>query len=499
MKTIDKRPPARISRFDFYDRLSSEREALLSSADKLASSLSLQGDLKGRVGTSGASSAFPGSIRDDVVEAMSRGAREAVSPRVLGDELRRLVKAYYGDDFDVAATNSCEAALGIAFDALLTPPQLGRGDTYRSRCIGLLERHAEHHLSYGRPFPPLYKEVFADRGAVAGELGITGRRALNTDIVMVPMAGARYEVHGPKMIPCPLLMETDAAATVASVTRAAAIHAADLSGFISLGYDTPGYGYRDKNPRGAPAIQAGIGALAAEYGVPYIVDNAWGVPFIGTDPRDIGADVMLYSMDKVSGAPTSGLMIGRETAMVNVRRALGIHSERFGAPSAHGKAAHVAADPGKVSLAALVQVLRVLLNEPERITRPIDETHDIVMEEYEKCRGRFAAALDITKSYNLGGVEINYERTWSSGQTGIPIFSNEDRIAGTQIFGAILARLGIIAVQSEDGNVLVTPGLGTVDGNGRVNARVMRVIARAIFMSLGLLQDWTAQVARAAA
>ena len=63
------------------------------------------------------------------------------------------------------------------------------------------------------------------------------------------------------------------------------------------------------------------------------------MPFLGTDPRRIGADVMLYSMDKVAGASTSGLVIGREEAMVNIRRALGIHSERFGTTSAHGKAA----------------------------------------------------------------------------------------------------------------------------------------------------------------
>ena len=52
-------------------------------------------------------------------------------------------------------------------------------------------------------------------------------------------------------------------------------------------------------------------------------DNAWGTPFLGTDPRRIGADVMLYSMDKVAGASTSGLVIGREEPMVNIRRALG--------------------------------------------------------------------------------------------------------------------------------------------------------------------------------
>ena len=29
--------------------------------------------------------------------------------------------------------------------------------------------------------------------------------------------------------------------------------------------------------------------------VPYIIDNAWGAPFIGTDIRKIGCDVITYS------------------------------------------------------------------------------------------------------------------------------------------------------------------------------------------------------------
>ena len=250
-----------VSRMDIYERLLLERESLMARAEDIGRGLSIPAELRGKIGTSGASSAMPGSIRQDVLDAMSSVADAFVSPRTLSDEIRRLVKSVYGDGYDAAATNSCEAALGVVFDALLTPPQLGRGDTYRSRCIGLLERHAEHHLSYGRPFPPMYKEVFADRGATAGELGINGRRAINTDIVIVPMAGSRQELHGPKMIPCPLLMDTDAKQTIAAVSRAAQIHAANLTGFVTLGYDTAGYGYADKDKNGAPVIQSSIGGV----------------------------------------------------------------------------------------------------------------------------------------------------------------------------------------------------------------------------------------------
>jgi len=482
-----------VCRMDFYERLIAAREELLARSDAIGQQLSIPSDLKGAIGTSGANSALPGSIREDVIEAMSAVAGSIVPPRRLGDEIRRIVKSVYGDDFDAAPTNSCEAALGLVYDALLTPPQLGRGEAYRSRCIGLLERHAEHQLSYGRPFPPVYKEIFSDRGSTAGELGISGRRAINTDIVMVRMAGSRYEPHGPKMLPCPLLLGTDAEQTVAAVKRAAQIHAGNLAGFVTLGYDTDGYGYGTKNETGAPTIQASVGALASSYGVPYVSDNAWGTPFVGTDPRKVGATVMLYSMDKVAGAPTSGLVIGREEAMVSVRRAMGIQSERFGAPSAHGKAAHVSADPGKLSLAALLQALRVIRDEPERLTVPVDVTHQIVLDEYVSFHGPLGEGIRISKSYNLGGVEINYESSWAPDRLGIPIFSNEDRVAGSHVLGQCMARMGVLLSQAEDANVIVTPGLGTVDRNGRVIEERMRLVVRALFSAMVLLREWAAE------
>ena len=84
---------------------------------------------------------------------------------------------------------------------------------------------------------------------------------------------------------------------------------------------------------------------------------------------------MLYSMDKVAGASTSGLIIGREGPMVNVRRALGIHGERFGATSAHGKASHVAADPGKMTMTGMLAALRVLRDRPQMVTQA--DRHDL--------------------------------------------------------------------------------------------------------------------------
>ena len=479
------------TRAEFYTRLLSERGAILEEAEKRGAELGLPEEVKGKLGTSGAASTLPGIVPEDVMDVITKVANDLVSPRGLGDELRRLVKSVYGDDYDVLATNSCESALRIVYGSLIAPPMLSQGDTYRARCIGLLERHTEHHLSYGAPFPAKYKDLFSDRGNTAGELGVGGRRMANLDIVMVPMAGARYQLHGPKMIPAPLLLNSNADATVAAVAAQADIHAACLTGFITLGYDTVGYGYGELNVDGVPKIQAGIGGLAQQRNLPYIVDNAWGTPFIGSDPRKIGADVLLYSMDKVTGAPISGLVIGKENPMVNVRHAAGVHSERFGNSSSHGKAAYSFSDPGKMTLAALVHVLRSLRDTPERYTSVIDKTYEIALGELAHYSDKFQKGFVISKSYNLGGVEINYENSWAANSFGIPMFTYEDRIANVQVIAHIMDRMGVHLIQAEDGNILLSAGLGTLDHKGNLNEKNMQYVVKALFAALSLAGEWS--------
>lgn len=478
-------------RFDLYDYLAAKKDDILREAERIGETLDVPTEIRGAFGTSGANSALPGTMRRDILRAVEERMAKIAPLRGIGDEIRRVVKSYYGDGYDAAPTNSCESALGAVYDALLTPPVIGRGEPYRARCIGLLERHAEHHLSYGRPFPPMRKDTFADRGATAGELGVLGRSNVNTDIVFVPMAGAGYPVHGIKSYPTALLAKADAAATAISVRRAAQIHAADLSGFLSLGYDSVGYGYAEKTTDGAPALQRSIGDIAAEFGVPYVSDNAWGMPFLGTDPRATRASVMLYSMDKVTGSPTSGLIVGREDTMVNVRRVLGIHGERFGTTSAHGKAAHVAADPGKMAMAGMLAALETLRDRPHVVTQPIDVTHQIVLDEYRAVADQLGEGIVITKSYNMGGVEINYEGTWSAERFGIPIFNNEDRVAGSHLLNSCAAKMGALLGIADDGNIIVNPGLGTVDSNGTLIENRMQLAVRILFRSMALLREWT--------
>jgi hypothetical protein len=482
-------------RVDFYQQLGAKRNNLFRQAESIGAALKIPDALKGKIGVSGTNSSCPGVLRRDIQEAMLKSSREVMPLHRLGDEIRRVVKSVYGDAYDAAPANSCESLLAITYDALLTPPQMGPGNSYRVSCIGPIERHIEHHLSYGFPFPPRYKDLFADRGATAGELGLSGRRNWSTDVVLVELAGARYEAHGVKYYPTPLLMGVDARRSEQALRRAAQTHRANLAGLLSLGYDTPGYGYAEHDADGTPTLQRLIGELAGELGVLYISDNAWGMPFLGTDLRKTRADVMLYSMDKVTGSPMAGLAIGREESMVNIRRALGIHGERSGSTSSHGKASYAAADPGRETMAGMLAALRVLRDSPEIVTRPIDETYAIVVDEFRNVADRYSGGIAITKSVNLGGVEVNYERTWKSEAFGLPIFNNEDRIAGTNLLNQCLTHMGILPGQADDGNLVITPGLGTIDENGGVIEERMRIVVRALAAAIALVGDFAEGVA----
>jgi len=467
-------------RFQIYKELHKNIPAIYAEAKKFADEIGITPEMKGKIGLTGAVSSCHALLTREVSEAIEDASRKVIENKFLIEEIREIVKDVYGDGYDAAPTNTCEAALWVSFDSLATSPMTGRGDAYRARYVAPFERHLHHHGGYGRPFPPRYKDLFADRGVTAGELGFSGKRLENTDVVFVPMEGARYEVHGIKQHPAVLLANYDAKKTVARIEKTAARHAGDLTAFSSLGYDSVGYGYGAKDASGSPVLQTGISKLAQEYGVPYIVDNAWGTPFIGADPRKIGADVITYSMDKSSGAPTVGLIIGREDVMVPIRRALGYHSDRSGTGYSYGKAAYVTNDPGKEALVGLIAALKILRDKPQVMTKPIDQLLKIVKEEFKALPKKFHDGLIINKSLNSLAVEINYENTWKNGQAGIPIFSIEDMYAGTHIFQAGTAQMGIIPTIAYDANIFISLGLGTLDADGNLLEKETRLIVKAM-------------------
>jgi len=467
-------------KFQMYQQLQANMGSIYAEAKKAADEIGIPPEIRGRFGLTGAISGCPAPLRRDIMEAGEKGALEVIPLAKLVDEIRELVKDVYGDGFDVAPVSTCEAGLWLTFDALFTPPMQGRGDNYRARYIAPYEKHLHHQGSYGRPFPARFKDILADRGSTAGELGFYGKRQNNLDTVIVPLEGARYDVHGIKYHPVPMLSGVDARASLERIAFHADIHKSMLTGITSLAYETPGYGYAEKDADGVPLLQKLLAQLAHKYDIPYVVDNAWGLPFVGHDPVKSGADVVIYSMDKATGAATSGLVIGREEYMVPIRRAMGMHGDRYGTTASYGKAAYVAFDPGKEALLTQIQALKVLRDRPEVLTRPVDALEVIVKEEFSRLPAKLKEGIIISKSYNSTAVEVNYEGTWKNGTLGIPIFSIEDMYAGTNLFQSGMSQMGVIPTVAYDGNIYISPGLGTCDEEGQLLEKETRYAVQAL-------------------
>lgn len=455
-------------KFQMYKQLQVSIPSIYAEAKKAADEIGIPAEIRGKFGLTGAISGCPAPLRKDIMEASEKGAVEVIPLAKIMDEIREIVKDVYGDEYDAAAVSTCEAGLWVTFDSLFTPPALGRGDNYRARYIAPYEKHLHHQGGYGRPYPGRYKDIIADRGSTAGELGFYGKRQNNLDTVIVPLAGAKYDVHGIKYHPVPLLTGVDPEGSIENIAFHADIHKTMLTGITSLAYETPGYGYAVKDGEGTPVLQKMLASLAKKYNIPYVQDNAWGMPFVGSDPRKTGADIIIYSMDKATGAATSGLIIGKEEFMVPVRRAMGMHGDRYGTTASYGKAAYVTFDPGKEALLTQLQALKILRDKPEVLTKPVDDLERIVKEEFAKLPAKLSEGIIISKSYNSTAVEVNYEGTWKDGKLGIPIFSIEDMYSGTNIFQAGMGAMGVIPTVAYDGNIYMSPGLGTCDEEGQL-------------------------------
>ncbi|MHC1783670.1 MAG: hypothetical protein AB9891_13100 [Anaerolineaceae bacterium] len=480
-------------KFDFkyqmYKHLQANQPAIYAEVRKIADEIGITPEMKGNIGLTGAVSGCHGLLAREVDEAMSDVARRVIPSAVFDEKIRDLVKSYYGDDYDAALISTCEAGLVVSFDALFVPPTLGKGDDYRARYLAPYERHMHHQGAYGKPFPPRYKEVTSERGEAAGEYGVQNKRAYNVDTVYVKPVGADYDCHGLKYCPCPDLLHVDGKATVKKFEEIAERHEDTIAGIVSLAYDTPGYGYGDKKD-GIPVLQTGLSELAAKYDVPYVMDNAWGVPFIGADIRKVGSDVIIYSMDKASGAPTCGLIIGKEEPMVAIRRCLGIHGARYGTLSSHGKAAHVGFDPGKEALAGAVAAMKILKDRPEISLKAVDDLYKICLEEFELLPTALKKGWAIYKSTNSLAVELNYADTWRSGEFGIPVFSMEDMYAGSHILQNCMSQMGLVPTIAYDCNIYVSNGIGNLDEQGKLIELPTRLSVKACFKSVEVISKY---------
>jgi hypothetical protein len=149
-----------VFKFDLYRGLRLRQNEILDEAEALGRALGVPDALKGRIGVSASNSSAPGPLRPAVLEALVRGSGDYVPLVQIGDEVRRVVKSVLGDGYDAAVVNGAEAGLATSYAALLAPSQVGPGDSARARVVVPYERHIEHHASYGRAVPGIYKDIF---------------------------------------------------------------------------------------------------------------------------------------------------------------------------------------------------------------------------------------------------------------------------------------------------------------------------------------------------
>ncbi len=442
------------------------------------------------IGLYAGSSSRPGNLASyvlDEIVAANRG-RKTFTLRDVEDKVREVIKDVYGDEYDAAVANTCEAALRISFETLCAPPALRRGDAYRSRFLMLYGEDYEWMGGYGRAFPPRYKNLLVDRTVAAGELGVEGKSLANLDALYVRIAGAKYDSHGIRFNPTSLLTQIDVEKTMENVKKTVARHAHLLSGFACLGYDTPSYGYTQKDENGAPTLKRLLGEVARDYDAPFIIDNASCLPIIGMDPRHIGADIMTYSMDKAGRAPACGLIIGRDEVMNPVRKGMGLGGQRYGEVSSHGKAVFTFSDPGRDTVIGLLAYLKVLRDTPHIVKDPIDKFHDIIVEEFNSLEpSRFRDKLIFAKTYHLGGTELNYEQTWGDGEFGIPIFTLEDLWANTNPIVSAQVEMGVEPATIYSGKMFLGPGLGTLDDDGNLNEEYAVLAAKTLVKAVEIV------------
>lgn len=442
------------------------------------------------VGMYAGSSSRPGNLPNYVLDeiiAANRGGR-TLTLREVEDQVREVIKDVYGDEYDAAVANTCEAALRISMETLCAPPAMRRGDAYRSRFLMLYGEDYEWIGGYGRAFPPKYKNLLVDRTVTGGELSVEGKSLANLDALYVRFAGAKYPSHGIRYNPTSLLTRINVEKTMENVEKAASRHAHLLAGVSCIGYDTPSYGYAQKDENGAPTLKRLLGELAVDYDVPFIIDNASCLPIIGMDPRNIGADIMTYSMDKAGRAPTCGLLIGKEEAMNPIRKGMGLGGQRYGEVSSHGKAVFTFSDPGRDTLVGLVAYLKVLRDIPHIVMDPVDRFHEILVEEFKSLKpSRFRDKLIFTKSYHLGGSELNYEQTWDDGEFGIPIFTLEDLWANTNPVVTAQVEMGVEPTTMYGGNMFLGPGLGTLDQEGNLIDEYAILVAKSLVKAVEIV------------
>jgi hypothetical protein len=124
-------------RHEWYQHLHERTPEIEREARTAAARLGLQNN-RGPLALYSGMSSCPSPLAPEVLAAMMRANREEfTSVQSIADSIRSLIKDAFGDDFDCAVVNTCEAGLRVAIETLVAPPIMRRGDSYRARMFFL--------------------------------------------------------------------------------------------------------------------------------------------------------------------------------------------------------------------------------------------------------------------------------------------------------------------------------------------------------------------------
>src|SRR5690606_18497135 len=100
-------------KFQMYQYLQANTANIFAEAKKAADEIGIPQELRGKFGLTGAISGCPSPLNKKVREAIEKGSTEVIPLSKLVDEIRSLVKDVYGDEYDAAPINTCEAGLWV--------------------------------------------------------------------------------------------------------------------------------------------------------------------------------------------------------------------------------------------------------------------------------------------------------------------------------------------------------------------------------------------------
>jgi len=132
-----------------------------------------------------------------------------------------------------------------------------------------------------------------------------------------------------------------------------------------------------------------------------------------------------------------------------------------------------------------------LRDNPQLIKDPIDKFHKILVEEFKELEPKWLQKkLIFSKTYQLGGTEINYERTWSDNRRGIPIYTLEDLYANTNPIVSAQVEMNVEPATIYAGKMFLGPGLGTLDIDGNLIEEYARLAAKSLVGALNIVNKY---------